>query len=660
MDQNAERATQWGLQTSYWDALGQHRTAEPEALARLIDALSVHGEPPARHLPKTFIVRQGSDRHLALAAPPDGHIAWTITIDAYGANGAGEGPAIELPADLPIGTGQIRVAVTSPSGDWSEEATLLVTPERAYQGDDGAARHWALAVQLYSVRSRSNWGHGDFSDLATLIDMAADLGAAGIGLNPLHALFDDHADASPYSPSSRLFLNTRYIDVEAVPEFPGLRPSGMDDEIDALREGDRINYAGVVAAKAKALRLAYDVFRKKGSRTRKREFDAFRRDRGATLHRYACFEHLRHLHPGPWWDWPDQWRQPNDTALAELRSGAEEDIAYYEFIQWIADRQLQHCCERSRQRQLPVGLYLDIAVGVRSDGFDAWSEQASIMSAMEIGAPPDLLNTAGQKWGLAGVNPVMLEAQAFEPFRRALQTTMRYSGAVRIDHVLGLNRIYLVPSGMSADKGVYIQFPFRELLAVIAQESIANKCIVIGEDLGTVPERFRETLSDFGIWSYRVLLFERDDNGSFRAPDQYGKDALVTFATHDLPTYTGWLSFHDLGVKRNLGIDPGETDNQRHAALGAFRDALAKRSLATGEETPGFLAVASYLAATPSRLLVVSMEDVLGIRDQVNLPGTIDEHPNWLQRLPASLDDLDGMEVLAQIAEIMAGAGRRS
>ena len=504
------------------------------------------------------------------------------------------------------------------------------------------------------MRSQRNWGHGDFTDLARLIDLAAQLGAAGVGLNPLHALFDDRAEeASPYFPNSRLFLNPLYIDVEAIPEFPGAA-SEMAQEIDRLRAADLVDYAGVARVKMQALGIAYDAFHSRASHEGRRDFAKFRRQRGPPLMRYAAFELLRRRFSGPWWEWPAEWRKPDDQALKLLCKSEPRAAGYVEFAQWIADRQLAACSERALRLGLPIGLYLDIAVGVRADGFDAWNEQSLFLREVEIGAPPDILNTAGQRWGLAGVNPLRLADLGCEPFRQLLRGSMRYAGAVRLDHILGLNRLYLIPQEMRADQGTYIRFPFEALLAVIAQESVANRCIVIGEDLGTVPENFRERLADWGIWSYQVMIFERAQDGGFIAPEHYRRNALVTFSTHDLPTFAGWASHHDLKVKHGLGMDPGETDEQRVNAHEALGRALAARHLAPLE----FSSVLRFLAQTPSRLLVVPLEDALGLLDQVNVPGTTNEHPNWRRRLPVTLEDFKTMREFAALGEIMAKAGR--
>jgi 4-alpha-glucanotransferase len=303
---------------------------------------------------------------------------------------------------------------------------------------------------------------------------------------------------------------------------------------------------------------------------------------------------------------------------------------------------------------MPIGLYLDIAVGVRSDGFDAWRDQDAVIAGMAVGAPPDMMNTRGQNWGLAGFNPVGLESRQLQPFSLMLQSSMRYAGAIRLDHVLGLKRLYMIPAGMPPNSGAYIRFPFEPLLAIATLVSVDNECIVVGEDLGTVPENFRETLADWGIWSYQVMLFERWGQGDFSPPENYRQNALVAFGTHDIATFAGWRDQRDLVVKRALDIDPGETSEERGRAVDALRRALAMR----GDQAAEFSSVARHLANASSRLLVIAMEDLLGIVDQVNLPGTVNEHPNWRQRLPVMLEDLKDHQGLTTIVDLMRTAGR--
>ncbi len=404
----------------------------------------------------------------------------------------------------------------------------------------------------------------------------------------------------------------------------------------------------------RALKVAHQFFLGQASAERRASFDRFRHGRGSSLARFACFEVLRRKLTHPWWEWPEQWRRGQEEALAALRQTEPADVGFVEFAQWIAHEQLDLCRVRARERNLPIGLYLDIAVGVRSDGFDAWSDQDAILSGTAVGAPPDVLNTAGQNWGLTGFNPVGLEDRQFRPFRRMLQASMRYAGAIRLDHVLGLKRLYLIPHGLRPSEGAYIRFPFEALLGVAALSSVRHKCIVIGEDLGTVPENFRETLADWGIWTCQVMLFERQADGAFCAPEHYRENALVTFGTHDVPTFAGWRDQRDLAVRQALGIDPGESSEQRRGAFDALRQVLRQH----GIEADDFAAVARFLADTPSRLLVISLEDLLGVTDQVNLPGTTNEHPNWQRRLPVGLEDLRDLDTVTRIADTMRSAGR--
>jgi 4-alpha-glucanotransferase len=331
-----------------------------------------------------------------------------------------------------------------------------------------------------------------------------------------------------------------------------------------------------------------------------------------------------------------------------MRDGRDE-IDFVEFVQWIAHTQLQACTDFARAKGMRVGLYLDVAVGVRADGFDAWLEQQAISRQLSVGAPPDILNTAGQDWGLAGFNGAGLAARNFEPFRAMIEASARYSGAVRLDHVLGLGRLYLVPAGASPREGAYVTMPLDALLALAALESQAQRCIIIGEDLGTVPDGFREKLREWGIWSYLVLLFEREHD-RFKAPDRFAPEALVTFNTHDLSSFEGWRHGHDLRVKSALTIDPGERDDERHHAIDALRRTLADN----GIHADDFAAVTRFLCRTRSRILSVALDDVLGVIDQINVPGTVDQHPNWRRRLPVSLDELGARYEAAAMAEALA------
>jgi 4-alpha-glucanotransferase len=649
-----EHATVCGIDTQFKDAFGRRRKAGPEVLSRLLHVLATKGEPVPRILPRTVVVRHSRENAVAIAGPVDLAVHWEIVSEQTVATGSAGPPRMTLPPDLPAGLFHLRV--TAMPDELSEEATLVVCPARAYQGEESAPRRmWALAVQLYGVRSARNWGHGDFTDLLALIDLAADLGASGVGLNPLHALFDDRpTEPSPYFPSSRLFLNPLYIDIDAIPEFPGLQPAGIADVLRAARDSALVDYPAVADAKSRGLRIAYESFQAHGTPERRSAFERFRQARGPVLAKFACFEALRRRFAAPWWEWPAPWHMPPQAALDDLHRDENAQTGFFEFVQWQAHQQLERCRQRAHERGLPIGLYLDVAVGVRRDGFDAWCDQDAILAEITIGAPPDQLNRSGQDWGLAAFNPLGLEARQFEPYRLMLEASMQYAGAIRLDHVLGLQRLFLVPAGMKPADGTYLRYPFEALLAVTALASNTSKCVVIGEDLGTVPENFRETLTDWGIWSYQVMLFERSASGEFLSPEGYREAALITFATHDLPTYSGWWEGRDMAVKQTLGLAAGETRKQRQAA----RNALSRALKHPYGDPPNFAAVARFLAGAPSRLFVAPVEDLFGVRDQVNLPGTIDIHPNWRQRLPVALESWRQHEGVRSVAAAMRAAGR--
>jgi 4-alpha-glucanotransferase len=548
------------------------------------------------------------------------------------------------------------VEALSASGQSATEAGQAsdLQPSPAYQGD--GRRVWILAVQLYAVRSRRNWGHGDFTDLAALLELTADVGGAGVGLNPLHALFYDRpGSGSPYSPNSRLFVNPLYIDVEAVPEFRRTDMQGLARKRNRLRATEFVDYSAVARLKLAALRAAYGRFCMHGSPDRREAFDGYCQDRGVEFQRFAAFETLRRRYRGPWWEWPKPWRKPDEAALRSLREAEPLEFGFQQFLQWNAETQLQRCTDIARNRGMSIGLYLDTAVGVDLGGADAWMAQGAILQGLSIGAPPDQFNPAGQDWGITAYNPHGLAESGYQPFREMLSAAMRHAGAVRLDHVLGLMRLFVIPRGLSAEQGVYLRSQFAAMLEVVREESLRWKCIVVGEDLGTVPENFRETLASWGLWSYLVTLFEREHDGSFRRPENYPERAIATFNTHDLATFNGWMSAHDLKIKQAIGIDPGETVAERDASRARLVEAVGGR----GNEIQ-FTDVVSFLAAAPTKLVSIAIEDVLGVVDQINMPGTVTEHPNWRRRLPVPLEEFSADQRLRRVAATLARAGRGS
>lgn len=643
------RALELGIETDFIDALGHVHSAGLVVLEGLLDTFAQSA--PHRFISQPVILRVGQPSSTDLGSNAILPVDWAIHIGEQEGTptfvqGQSADGLIHWPAN--IDPGVYRLSLVDAHG-CKDENVLVVSPPRAFAGKFD--RTWVLTLQLYSLKSSSNWGIGDFSDLQSMIRLAVAAGAAGVGLNPLHALFDDHPeDCSPYSPNSRLFLNPLYTDVSRAPGLPPDFLSEHADRMAALRAVDMVDYAAVAELKRQAFRLAFEHFKTDGSREDVEEFQVFQFERGDMLLRFACFEALRHRHRGPWWDWPVEFRQPDMERLEALRHGADADeILYVAFVQWLAHRQLCQCRDLATTLGMRIGLYLDVAVGVKTDGFDAWDEQLAISRYASVGAPPDPLNTAGQDWGLAGFNAPGLERRLFQPFCDMIEASMRYAGAIRLDHVLGLQRIYLVPAGFSARDGVYVRMPFEALVALIVSESHKYKCVVIGEDLGTVPEGFRERLGACGIWSYRVMIFERHSDGSFKRPDDYDPHALVTFSTHDLPTFAGWKTGHDLATKLALGMDPGETEEQRRTALSHIRDIVSRRN----SDEIGFNGILRFLDQTRSRILAIALDDLQCVTDQPNIPGTIDQHPNWRRKLPVGIEAFAAELDIVELRQIL-------
>lgn len=626
------KARELGIDTEFIDGQGQGHRIAHEALNSLIAAIP--SLQSGRLLRGPIVVRDDDVVPIELASIATLPVQWQILAgeDVVAEGATGDSAALSL-GIIPIGNYRLRLCDANAI---REEWPLIVAPATAYQGE--FERSWLLAVQLYGLRSPHNWGIGDFSDLKRLIELAAHWGADGIGLNPLHALFAERPnDCSPYAPNTRLFLNALYIDVEAIPELPSSFAVDHHEAVQRLRGSALVDYAAIAELKWHALRAAFDRFNSARNSERVAAFAAFCEEGGATLWRFGCFDVLRCRFHRPWWEWPEPWRSADDEACKSLRATEDNtEIAFVAFVQWIADQQLRACRDRATQLGMSVGLYLDVAVGVQPDGFDAWNEQAAISRHLAVGAPPDALNTAGQNWGLAGFNAAGLQSSGFTPFRDMLRAAMRYAGAIRLDHILGLKRLYLVPQGFGPRDGAYVRMPFQALLAIVTQESMAARCVVIGEDLGTVPMGFRDEIAAWGIWSYRVMMFERDGRGVFLGVDHYSEKSLVTFNTHDLASFAGWRDAGDLALKQSLGIDPGESIEARHHARQMLSDVLRGETI----EQDDYFGVLRFLARTRSRLLAVALDDLLAVSEQINVPGTVDQHPNWRRRLPLTLDEV--------------------
>lgn len=605
-----------------------------------------------------------------------------------------DGAYLALPLDLPssccntIGYHRLELVL---DGQVSAEMALIICPATCYLPPALAkeGRVWGVGVQLYGVRSARNWGMGDFTDLAHLVDWAASAGAALVGLNPLHALYlHNPRHCSPYSPSSRQFLNLLYIDVEAVPDYAeceaaraAVADPSFQARLAALRAAPLVDYAGVAQAKCTILKRLYEHFRTHHlavDSDRARAFRAYCVAQGEDLYLQALYEALQaHLQAQDaaiwgWPVWPQALRSPQSPAVRQWAAAHRDQVEYHLYLHWLAATQLGAAADRARQNGLGVGLYQDLAVGADRGGAETWMHQDLYAFDASIGAPPDDFNLHGQDWGLPPLIPHRLREAAYRPFIRMLQANMRTAGALRIDHVMGLMRLYWVPQGRRADQGVYVSYPLRDLMGILALESQRNRCLVIGEDLGTVPDAVRQAMRARGILAYRLLYFEKHWQGdhSFKAPCEIERDALVAVTTHDLPTLAGFWCARDIALRSDLGLFPNEDlraaqiaarDKDRARLLLALkREGLLPAGMTTDpasvpEMTPALaLAIQRYLARSPARVLLVQAEDMLGETEQANLPGTADAHPNWQRKLALNLEDWAADERIAATARVLS------
>ncbi|MFO1304697.1 MAG: 4-alpha-glucanotransferase [Burkholderiales bacterium] len=534
------------------------------------------------------------------------------------------------------------------------------------------ARLFGPAIQLHALRSLRNWGVGDFTDLATLAQIAAAQGASFVGVNPLHELFLDRpAQASPYSPSTRLALNPLYIDVEAVDGFDAVRAlatrGAFAQRIAALRATPLIDYAGVWAAKREVLVLLFEHFERAATVQSREAFRAFAAEQHEAVRDAALFDALQaHLsaHDANVWGWPawpDAYRQRDGASVAAFEREHARSIEFHLFLQWQADVQLARAHAAARDAGMSIGIYRDLAVGANPGGAETWQDPRLFAEGVHVGAPPDDFNRKGQDWGLPPWIPNELRLARYEPFVKLVRANMRHAGALRIDHVMGLARLYWIPRGMSPEDGAYVRYPLDDLCAALAGESARQRCLVVGEDLGTVPDSLRETLRDAGVFSYRVLYFERTADGAFAPPAAYPTQALVSVSTHDLPTLRGFLGGTDLAHRARLSLFPSEALRDRLYAerdrdRAALDGALASERVADDDIA---VAVHRYAARTPCTLMTVQLEDVFGEAEQANLPATLeDQHPNWRRKVGLDLEDWDRDGRFARLCAAIRGEGR--
>lgn len=540
------------------------------------------------------------------------------------------------------------------------ELTLAVAPRRCATVNDIAPgeRLWGLAVQLYALRREGDRGIGDTTALRSLAASAASQRADAIALSPTHSLFPaDPSRFSPYSPSSRLFLNPLLADpADALGEARVARISTNDAERQRLEQSDLIDWPGAAGYKFALLARLYDDFAANElsqDTPLARDFRAFVERGGDLLRKHALFEalHRKCFGAGPpvwsWTEWPPEWRDPASDAVQRYAATAPRAIEYYLFLQWIADRSFATAQAHARQAGMRIGLISDLAIGMDSGGSHAWAQQNDLLLGLNVGAPPDAFNQRGQDWGLTGFSPRALIANGFAPFLATLRAALRHAGGVRIDHAMGLMRLWLIPHGASPAEGAYLAYPLDDLLRLVALESHRHRAIVIGEDLGTVPPEFRQHMAEAGISGMDVLWFQRDKKG-FLPPSKWRPDAVAMTSTHDLPTVAGWWKGTDIAAREKLELvkdseaERAGRDKDRKALWNAVKAAkVASGNPPAPENSEAAVnSAVRFVAKAAAPLALIPLEDMLGLTEQPNLPGTIDEHPNWRRRYGPPASDL--------------------
>lgn len=679
-----------GVAPRWIDAHGRRHDTPAETLRAVLAAMDLPaGTPaqardslarlalPANQPPALIIVRAGHSVQLPgvrarryLVHYEDG------TCDEGQATGAGDDACLQAPDRpgyhlLELDGRQYALAVAP----WR-------CPSPAQLLQDDSPRAWGIAAQIHSLRradpsAPAAGDYGDFGALAELAEQAGRLGADALAVSPMHAMFSAQpAACSPYSPSSRLFLNVLYADPGAV--FGADEVRSAMAAVDAAGCAAALEQAGLVdwqaagARRLALLRKLYDRFERAAPALR----DAcagFREAGGDTLQNHAVFEVLHERHATDWRQWPDALRDPRSSRARGFGAAHEQEVGFHIFMQWLARASLASVQARARQAGMRLGLIADLAVGTDPRGSHAWSRQAEIIEGLSIGAPPDLFNPAGQQWGLAAFSPHALQERGYSAFIEMLRAVLADTGGLRIDHILGLARLWVMPAGASPEAGAYLRYPLNPLLDLVALEAWRHQALIVGENLGTVPEGFNERLAERGILGTSVLWFQTEappvrppcgTAAAFLAPGEWPADAIAMPTTHDLPTLRGWWEGRDLQWRARLGAAPAvnaQARAERQAQRLSLWSGLRAAGLAQGDTPPQTAPIAAmlgFVAATPAPLMLAPLEDLAAVADQPNLPGTTTEHPNWRQRLPRTSGNLLQDPALRARVEAITAARR--
>jgi 4-alpha-glucanotransferase len=648
-------------------------------------------ESRGRPVEPVRVVQQADARSReALVSVPDsaGEIEWEAELELEGGemhrlSGArtasgGSTLRIELPLIPPLGYHTLRVHLTQGAESRTADQSLIVVPSACMRPRDllGRQKAFGLVANLYTLVSVRNWGVGDVTDLQELGEWAATFGAEFIGVNPLHALLNRGGDVSPYSPVTRQFRNPIYIDVDRIPRHRGGTAAHDEDrlrrELEELRAARAVDYERIMALKWERFRALHRDFLDHAPQEALADYREWCAAREPELTRYATWMLIalgdgeRVAAAGPdWRQWPATLRRAGSREVADFEAGHLQAIDLHRWVQYELDRQIGEVAESLEAAGLRIGLYQDLAIGTSVAGSDVWSDPQLFVQGVSVGAPPDPYSATGQNWGLPPIDPRRLRGERYRYWISLLRAAFRHAGALRIDHVLGLFRLFWIPDGMSGDKGAYVRYPTEELLGILALESVRHRALVVGEDLGTVPPEVAPTLRRWSVLSSKVMLFEREEDGSFRGSEAYEEQSLATANTHDMPPLEAFWRGLEIPDRVKFGFVPPEQEAETRKTRETDRRQLVKllrdeRVLPQDVEvgvTDGATvrrAVHDFLALTPATLVGVSLDDLAGETEPVNIPGTTPEQrPNWTRRMSRSMEEIRGS------ADTRASLGRR-
>lgn len=571
---------------------------------------------------------------------------------------------------LPLGYHSINIKTAV--GRSMKDVSVICCPRACYKPDSiiKGKKVWGPSVQLYTLRSEKNWGIGDFGDLADLIKSLADNGAGFVGVNPIHAAYpSDPESASPYSPSSRRWLNLVYINVENVPEFKNCKEAldlvnspDFQAKLAALREREYVDYTGVMKLKMEVLQIIFEnsreIFDKRSRRGK--AFKNFCEEGGEALKQMAVYDAIMSILKEEerefwgWPVWPSELQKYDNAAVKAWVEQHPDDVEFFEYLQFLADEQLAAADKVAKDRGMAVGIYRDLAVGVSCGSEEIWANGDIYCVKASIGAPPDPLGPLGQNWGLPPMDPTKLIERQYQPIIDLFRANMRHCGSLRIDHAMSLLRLWWVPPAAPAKQGAYIYYRVHDLVGILALESHRNKCLIIGEDLGTVPAEMKSILRDAGIHSYKIFFWEKASDGGFISPKDYVEQAMSALSTHDMPTIVGWWDHKDLELGKQLGLYTDEhvrdignarkVDQQRildslhwHGVIGDDITRDVSQCPISQELIDG---MQIHMCLGNCALFSTQIEDWLSMDKPVNVPGTSNEYPNWRRKLSRNLSDI--------------------